>query len=83
METARAQPCPRANVAAPDIERAVWEHVRGLLEDPERLVAQFHRFAGDAEHTAAHEQQAEQRIMTRLAGLARADQRLLDAYQAD
>ncbi|WP_448190063.1 recombinase family protein, partial [Azospirillum sp. sgz301742] len=42
VETARAQPCPRANVAAPDIERTVWEHVRGLLEDPERLVAQFH-----------------------------------------
>jgi site-specific DNA recombinase len=83
VETARAHPCPRASVNADDLERAVWEHVRGLLEAPDQLVAQFRQFAGDADRHAAQEQQAEQRIAGRLGGLARADQRLLDAYQAE
>ncbi|MCW2240959.1 site-specific DNA recombinase [Azospirillum canadense] len=82
LETARAQPCPRACVNADDLERAVWEHVRGLLEAPDQLVAQFQQFADEADHHAAQEQRAEQRIAGRLGGLARADQRLLDAYQA-
>ena len=29
------------------LDRAVWEHVRGLLSDPPRLLAQFQDFAED------------------------------------
>jgi site-specific DNA recombinase len=83
VATARAQPCPRAAVNADDLERAVWGHVRELLEAPDRLVAQFQQLAGDADRHAAEERRADQRIAARLGGLARADQRLLDAYQAE
>src|SRR5688500_18700840 len=75
VETARAQPCPRAAVNADDLERAVWGHVRELLEAPDRLVAQFQQLAGDADRHAAEERRADQRIAARLGGLARADQR--------
>ena len=83
VATARSTPCPRAPVPAEDLERAVWDHVRGLLGDPERLLAQFQQFAGDADRTATRELAAEQRLRSRLEGLARADRRLLDAYQAE
>ena len=48
-----------------------------------QLIVQFQQFAGDADRSAVQEQRAGQRIATRLAGLIRADQRLLDAYQAE
>jgi site-specific DNA recombinase len=83
VETARAQPCPRASVNGDELEHAVWEHIRALLSAPDRLIAQFEHFAGDADRGAAQEKRAEQRVMARLDGLARADARLLDAYQAE
>ncbi|HEX2194336.1 MAG TPA: recombinase family protein [Candidatus Limnocylindria bacterium] len=82
VSTAREAPCPRAQVKADDLERAVWEHVRGLLGDPERLLAQFHQFAGGADGDAARERVVERNLLSRLEGLGRADRRLLDAYQA-
>src|SRR3954465_11350164 len=83
VETARAQPCPRACVGGEELERAVWDHVRDLLSAPDRLIAQFESFAGEADRGAAREKRAEQRLVARLDGLARADARLLDAYQAE
>jgi site-specific DNA recombinase len=83
VETARAQPCPRACVDGEELERAVWDHVRDLLSAPDRLIAQFESFAGEADRGAAREKRAEQRLVARLDGLARADARLLDAYQAE
>lgn len=83
VETARAQPCPRASVNGDELEHAVWEHIRDLLSAPDRLIAQFEHFAGDADRSATQEKRAEQRVMARLDGLARADARLLDAYQAE
>jgi site-specific DNA recombinase len=83
VETARAQPCPRACVNGEDLERAVWGHVRELLGGPDRLIAPFEHFAGDADQHAAQEKGAAQRVMARLDGLARAGARLLDAYQAE
>lgn len=43
--SARTSVCPSRAVKAETIERAVWEHVAGLLADPARLLAQFARFA--------------------------------------
>ncbi len=83
VETARAQPCPRAGVNGEELEHAAWEHIRDLLSAPDRLVAQFEHFAGGADRSAAQEKRAEQRVMARLDGLARGDARLLDAYQAE
>ena len=58
---------------------AVWGHVRELLADPDRLTAQFRHLAAEADR----ERGPERRLSARLDGLARADARLLDAYQAE
>ena len=81
--TAREIACPRAQVDGDQLEAAVWEHVRGLLADPEQLLAQFERFVAGADPQTQHARAAEQQIRTRLDRLARADQRLVDAYQAE
>src|SRR5215213_1257581 len=81
--TAREAPCPRAEVNGEALDHAVWEHVRGLLGDPQRLLAQFQDFAVAADQEMAREAAAEHQLRARLENLARADQRLLDAYQAD
>jgi site-specific DNA recombinase len=81
--TAREAPCPRAEVNGEALDHAVWEHVRGLLGDPQRLLAQFQDFALAADQEATREAAAEHKLRARLESLARADQRLLDAYQAD
>jgi site-specific DNA recombinase len=82
IKTARSQPCPRASVNGEDLEQAVWSHVRELLGAPERLMAQFEHFVGDSDRSAARKTAA-QRLAARLDGLARADARLLDAYQVE
>ena len=79
LRTGRAQPCPRACVDGEALERAVWGHVRELLADPDRLMAQFRHLAAEADR----ERGPERRLTARLDGLARADARLLDAYQAE
>jgi len=80
--SARAAACPSRNVHAEEIEPVVWNHVAGLLADPDQLLAQFDRFAAAADAGSAREQAAEQQLRTRLDRTARADKRLLDAYQA-
>ncbi len=60
----------------------VWNHVAGLLADPDRLLAQFDHLAAAVEAGCARDQAAEQQLRARLDRTARADKRLLDAYQA-
>jgi len=83
VRTGRAHPCPRACVDGEALERAVWGHIRDLLADPERLTAQFRHFAADVDRNASRKQGPERRLVARLEGLRRADDRLLDAYQAE
>ena len=78
--SARTTACPSRSVHAEEIEPVVWNHVVGLLADPDQLLAQFDRFAAAA--GSAREQATEQQLRTRLDRTARADKRLLDAYQA-
>lgn len=80
--SARTSVCPSRAVKAETIERAVWEHVAGLLAEPARLLAQFDRFAA-AEDDSPRDLAAEQRLRSRLERITRADHRLLDAYQAE
>jgi site-specific DNA recombinase len=80
--SARATACPSRTVHAEEIEPAVWNHVAGLLADPDQLLAQFDRFAAAPDPGSAREQAAEQQLRARLDRTARADKRLLDAYQA-
>ena len=83
VRTGRARPCPRACLDGEALERAVWGHVRDLLADPERLIAQFQHLAAEVDRDASRERGPERRLVARLDGLARADARLLDAYQAE
>ena len=83
VRTGRAHPCPRACADGETLERAVWGHVRDLLADPDRLIAQFQHFAADADRSASREQEPARRLAARLDGLRRADARLLGAYQAE
>jgi site-specific DNA recombinase len=60
-----------------ELDAAVWEHVRGLLDDPATLLAQFEAAA----HPAG--EPAEDRTEVQLRRLDREERRLLDAYQAE
>src|SRR5262249_27826750 len=64
-------------------ETAVWRHIRALLEDPARLLAQFDQTARAALDGDAQEQVAMQRLQGRLDRVTREERRLLDAYQAE
>jgi site-specific DNA recombinase len=56
--SARTAACPSRAVKAEDIEAAVWQHVTGMLTDPDRLVAQFDHMAATTEAGTAREQAA-------------------------
>jgi site-specific DNA recombinase len=80
--SARTAACPSRHVRAEEIEPVVWDHVAGLLADPDRLLAQFDHLAAATETGSARDRAAELLLRTRLERTARADKRLLDAYQA-
>ncbi len=80
--SARTAACPSRHVKAAEIESVVWDHVAGLLSHPDRLMTQFDHLAAAAETGSARERAAELLLRTRLDRTARADKRLLDAYQA-
>ena len=80
--SARPTACPSRNIKAEELEAAVWDHVAGLLSDPRRLLAQFEHLAATAEAGTVRDRAADQQLRARLDRTARADKRLLDAYQA-
>jgi site-specific DNA recombinase len=79
----RDRRCPRRAVKAEELEAAVWEHVKQLLNDPATLLAQFEALARRADEDAADSRAAEQKWAARLRQLDREERRLLDAYQAE
>ena len=83
LTTGRDTKCPRAMIDAEVIEQAVWDHLVGLISDPRQLVAQFERFIAETADGSPQEQAIGRQLQARLDRLARADQRLLEAYQAE
>ncbi len=81
LTTGREARCPRARIEANGLEAAVWDHVVGLLTDPAQLLAQFERFV--AQVTSDGEDSSGNQLRARIARLDRADQRLIEAYQAE
>ena len=75
--------CPRRAVKAEELEAAVWDHIKQLLNDPATLLAQFEALARQADEATADSRAAEQKWEARLRQLDREEQRLLDAYQAE
>ena len=43
--SAREHKCTQRPAKAGELEEAVWEHIKGLMRDPERLLSQFEDFA--------------------------------------
>src|SRR5262249_54520980 len=75
--------CPRRCVRADELEAAVWRHVKGLLDDPAALLAQFEAFAREADAQKTNDRAEGQKWEGRLRRLDREEQRLVDAYQAE
>src|SRR3977135_1258702 len=72
---ARDRACSRRPVKAPELETAVWTHIRELLEDPPRLFAQFEAFSQAALHGDEHEQAEQHHLSTRLDALTQGARR--------
>jgi site-specific DNA recombinase len=79
----RACRCPQARTQVEELDTAVWDHVKRLLNDPATLAAQFEERARQAEALDADAQAAGQKWEAQLRRLDREEQRLLDAYQAE
>jgi site-specific DNA recombinase len=75
--------CPQRIARAEELEAAVWAEVVRLLQDPAQLLAQFQEFAAAATAGDAAQQEAAQKRDLQLKRLAREEQRLIDAYQAE
>src|SRR6185437_11630522 len=83
LTTGRDARCPRAHSRPGALERAVWDHVAGLLGSPSQLSAQFERFIAEADTVQIREEAPSRQLRARLDRMDRADRRLLEAYQAD
>jgi hypothetical protein len=62
------------------IEELVWQSVSELLRNPQVLIKQYNQ-RKESDY-GAPEQQEQQRLKRRMAGLERESQRLIDAYQS-
>jgi site-specific DNA recombinase len=83
MARDRACPCPQPRTRAEELDAAVWDHVKRLLDDPATLAAQFEERARQADALDAGADAAGQKYEALLRRLDREEQRLLDAYQAE
>jgi site-specific DNA recombinase len=79
----RSRPCPQPRTRVEELDAAVWDHVRRLLDDPATLAAQFEEQARQAEALDAGADAASQKCEALLRRLDREEQRLIDAYQAE
>jgi site-specific DNA recombinase len=79
----RSHPCPQPRTRVEELDAAVWDQVRRLLDDPASLAAQFEEQARQADALDAGADAASQKCEALLRRLDREEQRLLDAYQAE
>lgn len=79
--SAREHKCLQRPAKARELEEAVWEHVKGLMAEPERLLAQFEDSARSASENGEEDAEAK-KFEGHLKRLFREDARLVDAYQA-
>jgi site-specific DNA recombinase len=80
--SAREHKCTQRPAKAGELEEAVWEHVKGLMRDPERLVSQFKEFARSTSENGDREEVEAKKFEGHLRRLSREQTRLVDAYQA-
>jgi hypothetical protein len=80
--SAREHKCTQRPAKANELEEAVWEHVKGLMRDPERLLSQFEQFAHSGSANDDKEDAEAKKFEAHLKRLSREQTRLVDAYQA-
>jgi site-specific DNA recombinase len=79
--SAREHKCLQRPAKAYELEEAVWEHVKGLMSDPERLLAQFEEFARSTSENGKEDAE-QKKFEGHIKRLFREESRLVDAYQA-
>jgi site-specific DNA recombinase len=80
--SAREHKCTQRPAKAGELEEAVWEHIKDLMRDPERLLTQFEDFARSTSENGSREEAAAKKLEAHLRRLSREQTRLVDAYQA-
>ena len=78
--SAREHKCLQRPAKAHELEETVWEHVKGLMRDPERLLAQFEEFARSTAENAQEDAEVK-KFGGHIKRLSREESRLVDAYQ--
>ena len=78
--SAREHKCLQRPAKAHELEETVWEHVKGLMRDPERLLAQFEEFARSTSENAEEEAETK-KFGGHIKRLSREESRLVEAYQ--
>ncbi len=78
--SAREHKCLQRPAKAHELEEAVWEHVKGLMGDPERLLAQFEEFACSTSENGKEDAE-QKKFEGHIKRLFREESRLVDAYQ--
>jgi len=73
--------CRLRSVSQLDIEPLVWDHVAGLLQRPDLILAYLRRQQEGAGPELTDAERERQRLHRQRAALAREEQRLVDAYQ--
>jgi site-specific DNA recombinase len=81
--SARERRCPQRMAEAEALEAAVWGHIKGLLSDPEALLARFREMAGHDANGEAGRREEVRKLEAQIKRLEREEGRLIDAYQAE
>jgi site-specific DNA recombinase len=80
--SAREHKCIQRSAKAHELEEAVWEHIKDLMRDPERLLSQFEEFARSTSENGDREEAEAKKFEGHSKRLSRERTRLVDAYQA-
>ncbi|MDX6379236.1 MAG: site-specific recombinase, partial [Rubrobacteraceae bacterium] len=79
--SAREHRCRQTPAKAEELETAIWEHVKELMRDPERLLARFENFARSTTSESKEEDAEAKKFEGHSKRLCREESRLVDAYQ--
>ena len=72
-------PCTNRSIRSDCLERAVWNEIRVVLEDPQRLAVEYRRRLDELQHGAGNPNQAAS-LDRQIDGLRRGIARLIDSY---
>ena len=83
ISSARERKCLQTSAKIEELDAAVWDHVKSLMTDPNRLLEQFENYASHASEGEEKERAEAKALEGRLKRLAREEERLIDAYQEE